>query len=79
MKNFTSKKWLLCLVLSLLVISSGLILGRMTKMSSQPVGHRLQWWLSAINWDTNRTKETGKDEESYGPEIRSFIHPLESG
>ena len=60
MKKVTSKKLLLYLVLSLLVISSGLIFGRMTKSSSQPVGHRLQWWLSAINWDTTRTKETGK-------------------
>lgn len=61
MKNVTSKKWLLYFVLGLFVISSGLILGRMTKSSSQqPVGHRLQWWLSAINWDTTRTKETGK-------------------
>lgn len=24
------------------------------------VKHRLQWWLSAINWDDNRTRETGE-------------------
>lgn len=31
--------------------------GRKEKLSQTP--HRLQWWLSAIDWDQERTKETG--------------------
>ncbi|MBR3771984.1 MAG: S8 family serine peptidase [Clostridium sp.] len=31
-----------------------------TKDTSSPVNHRLQWWLSAINWDEKRTNETGE-------------------
>lgn len=27
---------------------------------SESVRHRLQWWLSAIEWDNGRTKETGE-------------------
>lgn len=60
MKKFALKKWLPLFILGLFLILSGFIWGRMKKSPSQSVEHRLQWWLSAINWDTSRTKETGK-------------------
>lgn len=38
------------------------LLARNLWIDKEPVlgNHRLQWWLSAIGWDENRTKETGE-------------------
>lgn len=60
-KRTLTKKWYLFFAFAALVILLSFILFlKHNQTELESVSHRLQWWLSAIEWDDGRTKETGE-------------------
>lgn len=54
------------IILSLILLGLGMVffwwnqLRKEQEMVQEPIEHRLQWWLSAIGWDAERTDVTGE-------------------
>lgn len=54
------------IILSLILLGLGMVffwwnqLRKEQEMVQEPIEHRLQWWLSAIGWDEERTGVTGE-------------------
>lgn len=58
-KEFSRKKLLFITLFLCILIAGAIIILLPKRENGVSQKHRLQWWLSAINWDKNRLKETG--------------------
>lgn len=59
LRESRKKRYILVPFCALILLSIPILL-YWKDTNREPVRHRLQWWLSAIEWDEKRTKETGK-------------------
>ena len=58
-RTVCKKQYLFITSIGFLLLCSMIFLFQRLKYSEESVKHRLQWWLSAIEWDGDRTKQTG--------------------